>query len=365
MRVLNFGHMSQEEVSMIMFTDKGDTFDFIPPRWLIELNEEAEKRGLAVLFLDEWNRGDKAMVNALFTVTDERRIHNYHLHENVLVVAAMNPSDGTYLVNEAEKDHAIRKRLNFIYCTADLNAFLDNARKSSFHGAVIDFIVAQSTYLYDKQARDAGKQFTCPANWEKVSNILHGAEREKIDFSDNVVRALVEGQIGKTAAEKFLSFLADRNTLIQPKEILFDYDLRADVRKRVAAMVNCKINRETQQFEELENGKKNRASVISELNRGLAIELFSSQPDPVTIAPRLALYMGDLPNELLGTLAAQHFHEESNARGTEGAKYLERLSTALGKQKPYQAKVKVILEAHRKYKEAAKLINAKDPLSNS
>jgi len=363
MYVLNFGHMTQEEVSMIMFSEKGDSFGFVPPEWLLELNQHAISDGCAVLFLDEWNRGDKAMVNALFTLTDERRVHNFKLHPNVLVVAAMNPSDGSYLVNEAEKDHAIRKRLNFVYCTHDLHAFIVYTKEANWHRLVPAFLKAASTYLYDAGARDAGKAFPCPANWEKVSNILYAAERIRIDIADSAVRTLVVGQIGSIAADKFMDFVADQNTLIQPVEILNEYLNRSSVRNRVAAVLNFRIDKDTNAFIEKESKAKNRASVISELNKGVAVELFSSMPDPLKIAPQLALYMGDIPNELLSPFVGQHIAEQSKIKGQEGDKYLTKLSAALAKQKPYQAKMKFILDTMREYKRSANLITDPDPMN--
>jgi hypothetical protein len=352
MRTLNFGHMTQEEVSMIMFTERGDTFDFIPPRWLVELNEEAEKKGLAVLFLDEWNRGDKAMVNALFTLTDERRIHNFTLHKNVLVVAAMNPSDGSYLVNEAEKDHAIRKRLNFVYCVHDLQAWVQYSKEAEFHPLVPAFIKAASTFLYDKGMRDAGKAFPCPSNWEKVSNILLAAGKARMELTDSAVRTLVEGQIGSTAADKFLRFVADQNSLIQPSEIIESYTLNSDVRKKVASLLNYRIDPQTHQFVKKDE-RKNSASIINELNRGLAIELFSSMPDVSKIARPLALYISDLPNELAMALAAQYLREERKNKGAQGEAYLNKLSQALGKFDQFKQKMKLINETHKNFQKNA------------
>jgi hypothetical protein len=359
---LNFGHMSQEEVSMIMFTEKGDSFDFVPPQWMLDLNTQAEEKGCAVLFLDEWNRGDKAMVNALFTLTDERRVHNFHLHPNVLVVAAMNPSDGSYLVNEAEKDHAIRKRLNFVYCVHDLQAFLEHTKVAGWHPLVPAFIKAASPYLYDVGARDAGKAFACPSNWEKVSGVLKAAKKANLDYADSAVCRLVEGQIGSIAAEKFMEFVQDQNTLIQPSEILNEYAYGSAVRARVAAVLNCNIDKETRKFVEKENKAKTRASIISDLNKGVAIELFSVMPEPVATAQRLALYMQDLPNELLSTFAAQYLGDQSKAKGTDGDKYLNKISQALSRVPEYKGKMKFISDAMREYRQKANMVTDADPM---
>lgn len=360
MRTLNFGHLSQEEVSMIMFAEDGASFDFVPPQFLLDLNREAEEKGCAVLFLDEWNRGDKALVNALFTLTDERRIHSFRLHRNVMVIAAMNPSDGSYLVNEAEKDHAIRKRLNFVYCNHDLSAWLKYTEKSAWHSLVPAFIKSASTFLYDTGARDAGRCFPCPSNWEKVSHVLTAAEKAKLDLTDTAVKTLVEGQIGSVAATKFMDFVADQNTLIQPVEVLNKYKPNSSVRKRVAALLNCKIDKSTGDFIEKDK-KANRTGVINELNQGIAMELFSTIPDPAKISAHLALYIGDLPSELLSTFAAQHLFEAAKDHGNDGELYFQKLSSAMQQHPAYKKKIKVILQATREYKKEAGLLAGRDP----
>ncbi len=355
MRVLNFGHMTQEEISMIMFNDDATNFDFVPPKFLIELNEKAEELGCAVLFLDEWNRSEKSLVNALFTLTDERRIHSFRLHKNVLVVAAMNPSDGSYLVNEAEKDHAIRKRLNFVYVTHDLGSWLQYVQKSGWHAHVPAFIKAANAFLYDAGMRDAGKAFPCPSNWEKVSNLLHAAERAKIELASDPVRTLVEGQIGAVAASKFMEFVADQNTLIQPIEILNDYKPNSNVRKRVAALLNMAIDKDTHEFVEKASKTSSRTAIIQELCGGVALELFSMKPDAVKVAPHLAQFIGDLPNEILSLFVGQQLKSQADAAGSEGEKYMQRLSNSLQGYAPYKKKMQVIVQALRDYKKTANI----------
>lgn len=344
MRVLNFGHMSQEEVSMIMFTEQGDSFDFVPPKFLLDLNEEAEKRGCAVLFLDEWNRGDKALVNALFTLTDDRRIHNFHLHENVLVVAAMNPSDSDYNVNEGEKDSAIRKRLNFVYCVHDIPAMLKHAKKSGWHPLVPSFLGSASNYVYDQGARDAGKAFPCPSNWEKISHILNSAAAANTSLQDSSVRILVEGQIGTTAASKFMDFVDNENILIQPKEIFYDYTHYSNVRLRVASLANMKVNLNTGEIRPIkEKNTTDRTSILTELVQNTARDLFLEMPDAKRISPHLGLFIGDLPNEIMSSFL-HSLQQEKKRAGDAGNAYFTKLNNLLAKTPEYLARLQDIVQ---------------------
>lgn len=346
LKTVNFGHMTQEEVSMIMFNDQGTEFDFVPPTWLLRLNEEADNKGCAVLFIDEWNRSDKALVNALFTLTDERRIHDFKLHRNVMVVAAMNPSDGSYLVNEAEKDHAIRKRLCFVYTTHDITGFIKYVKESKWHPLVPEFIKSDTVSLYDVKARDAGKCFPCPANWEKVSNILLSAEKLKLDLNSSSVDAMVTGQIGSATAARFMDFVRDQNVLIRPSEVLFDYKGTSKTRQRVKALLS---------------GANKRHDVISNLNEGIAIELFSSKPDPAQIAESLATYIADLPSDLLGSFTGQNLYAQSQEHGNRSDEYFAKLTHAMSQFPQYKARMKEIVQTINEYRNKATAAG-KDPM---
>lgn len=298
------------------------------------------------------------MVNALFTLTDERRIHDFKLHDNVMVVAAMNPSDGVYLVNEAEKDHAIRKRLNFVYCVHDLQSFLDYTEKSRWHPTVPKFLKSAANLLYDQGARDAGKAFPCPSNWEKVSNIMESAEIQGIDLTSAVVRTLVDGQIGSVAANKYLDFVADENTLIQPSDIIYGYKPKSKVRKRIAALLGCIINNDGV-FEE--QVKLNRAGVVTDLNQAIAIELFREMPPMKKVAAHVARYIGDLPNDLLQVFTNEFLGKEARAKGKAGVAYLELLDETMQDLDGFRERLTEIFEARLAYKRKAGLVTGKDP----
>lgn len=320
---LNFGHMTPEQVSMMMFSEDLSYYDFVAPKWFLELNEQAEKCGLAVFFVDEWNRGEKQLVNALFTLMDGRRMYNLTLHPNVLIVAAMNPSNGQYMVNEAEKDPAIRKRLNFMYTTVDHAAWLAHAVEASFHPRVVEFVRAQPTSLYDVAARDAGKAFPCPANWEKVSNILYSAEKLK-KMSHSTLRSLVSGQIGHAMAEVFIGYLEDQNTIIGPEAVLEHYNTTG--RARVARLLGGHVNKEGTMV--IDRTTAVRTDVLNTLGEGICTVLFSARPAPLDIAENLAQYLVDLPDEFFQSFLTVSLGKHSRA-SSEGRDYLQRLNNAL------------------------------------
>jgi len=348
--VFNMGHASQQDLSLPMFSESGDTYSFVKADWLERVNDMAEEKGFAVMFLDEWNRGSKAMVNALFTLCDDRRMHSHRLHPNVQIVAAMNPSDGVYLVNEAEKDHAIRKRLNFVYCTQDLASLLKYAEATQWFPQVIQFLRSAQEFVYDAGARDAGKQFPCPSNWEKVSYILKSAESQGAALNGAATRALVAGQVGMTAASKILDFIEDENTLIQPAEVIHKYAARSNVRQRVAKLLNATIAADGTLVRDAATAYK--TSALTELTNNVAFELFNMKPDPEITSEYLTRFISDLPNEHLSVFAATQLREQRDVHGPSGAKYMTELSAAWSQYPNYLEKMRNITQGERNYKES-------------
>jgi hypothetical protein len=344
LKMLNLGHLNSDDISMSMFNKDGTQYDFVPPTWLVEINEYAAKHGLAVLYLDEWNRGDKNVVNSLFTLPDERRIHGFMLHENVLVVAAMNPSDGSYLVNQAERDPAIRKRLNFVFVTPDLAGWLEWGAQNGVDELVRNFVRSQATLFYDVAARDAGKAFPCPANWEKVSNLAKSARGIKGGLTSAVFEALVAGQIGYVAAKKFCEYVRDHNTLIQPDEILRGY--MKGGRQRVAALLGCRIVDD--RMEKIP-GQNIRADVLANLNESLAITLFSEQPDLEPIANNFITYMTDIPIDLYIAFVCENMKKYAGSM-QNGTAYAMELSQHCGADSRWMERTRAMHKHHAEIK---------------
>lgn len=316
-----------------------DHFDFLLSKTFADMPQEG------ILFLDEWNRAEKQTVKAFFTIVEDRMIHGHRLPEGIQVVAAMNPSDGSYMVNEAEKDHAIRKRLTFIALTTSLATWLDYAGgRGQFHPFVVEFVRAMPNYLYDTKLRDAGKVFPCPATWEKVSDVLKAAEAANIPLTSSEVETTVGGHVGEGAATKLAAYIRDNEVVINPEDVIFRYTDKSKVRIRVQKLIERNFN-----------------DVLDELCGGVAATLFSKKPDPEKIAVFLARFMGDLQPEMAVSLVAHKI--SANADEAEGGDaYLGELSKALHTQPPYQKLFDRIAEAMRKAREQLGDSDLSDPL---
>jgi MoxR-like ATPase len=303
------------------------TFEFLVEKNLKDLPPEG------ILFLDEWNRADKSVIKAFFTLLEDREVHGHQLvPPGVQIVAAMNPSDGAYSVNEAEKDHAFRRRLSFIAVTANTGAWLEYA-DGRFHPHVVEFVKASPAMLYDTKLRDAGKAFPCPATWEKVSIILQDAEKTQRDLLDDGIALSISGHIGQAVGSQFMAYVKDNEVVINPEEVLSKYTDKSKVRRKVLRLVELARN-----------------DVLNEVCTSVAITLLKNRTEPTTIAPRLALFMGDLQPEMAIAMIV-HKMGAAAEEIEDAESYLTSLSMAMRDQPAYNKLFKGIGEAMKKARE--------------
>lgn len=301
-----------------------------------------------ILFLDEWNRADKSVIKTFFTLIEDNAVHGVKvIPDGIQIVAAMNPSDGAYSVNEAEKDPAFRRRLAFVAITTNAGAWIKYASgEGGFHPFVVDFIKSLPEQLYDPKLRQANKQFPCPASWEKVSTLLHQAEKDGITMAtDPGVHACIQGHIGEAPALNFIEYIKDNEVVISPTEVLEGYTEKSKVRRKVRKMVELARN-----------------DVIGELCSSVAIALMNGQPDVEQVAPFLALFMADLQPEMAVSMIVHKFG--SATEGVDNAEsYLNELSVALHTQPPYRALFDKIGDAMQKARAEMNGANKPDPLA--
>lgn len=302
-------------------TKKNGTMEFLINKELAELPEEG------ILFLDEWNRADKSVIKSFFTLLEDGEVHGIKLiPPRLQIVAAMNPSDGGYSVNEAEKDHAFRRRLTFVAVTTNAGTWLRYAQ-DKFHPLVVDFIRSMPDTLYDAKLLSASKVFPCPATWEKVSNLLQEADKTSLNLNHEGVKASIAGLVGEGAARIFSDYIQDNSVVIAPNEIIKRYTERAAVRTKVQHLVELA-----------------RHDVLSELCTSVAVTLMSDQPSAQVTAPFLGRFMADLPSDVAVGFISQKL--PSAAKDVEGAsEFMRELSESLYHQPAYRELFKEISDA--------------------
>jgi len=289
---LYLAHIEREDINGIPYPVKNGQMAY---EFLIEksLKKMLNSDRPTLLCLDEWNRGEKSVMNAAFTLMEARRLGSYKLPDHVKIVTAMNPSEANYLVNEAEKDPAFRRRLVMMAVQSSVGGFLEHARgRGNFDADVVSYLEAQPQALTDSASRESGKVAANPAAWEKISD---GLKRIKADGKEPLAdeRMLLiwgSGIIGMGVMANFITYLHDNNTAIQPNDILLRY------KKKVAPKIKALL-------------EAGRTDVIGETVTALALSLAGRRDelrkDITKVAQNTALFCKDLPNDSFNSFMSQ------------------------------------------------------------
>lgn len=290
-----------------------------------------------LLVFDEWNRGEKSVMNAAFTVMEARRWGSETLPDHVYIASAMNPSEANYLVNEVERDPAFRRRLVMVAMQANITSFLEHARGlGNFHPLVVGYLTAQPQSLTDVASREAGKVYANPAAWEKISDGLKKLESQGVDltYDERLLHIWGSGIIGMGMMSQFMSYVRENASVINPFDIMEDYNRLA--RQRVHHLVQI-----------------NRNDAYGEISDSLAVAIISSREDEKVkgdlsnIARNVSEYLVDLPRE--GVIAfLTKLGKHATAAGSQAEEFHLEFSDELSQQEAYNRAINTVVVAQEK-----------------
>lgn len=290
----------------------------------------------ALIVLDEFNRGEKPVLNAAFTMIESRMFGTHPLPEQVRIAACMNPSGGSYTVVEAEHDPAFRRRLCLLGIHTNTAVWVEWAiNRGNIHQDTIDFIRIQPLFLNDTATRDAGKVYPSPASWEKVSTIQKAMEAKNMQITNDGIdertfRLTIAGYIGMAATESYITYKKENATMISPDDVLLRY---SRVRKKVLRLI-----------------QKGRNDAISELYTAVSLTLFTNEPIPEKCAEHLGAFFGDLPPDMSMALFKQIGTHSQELNKTD---YMSELTRALTDIPAYKQAVEMATGAIEKVKDEA------------
>lgn len=189
--------------------------------------------GEGVLFLDEFNRAQQVVLQACFSLVLDRKIHGYHLPDGWKVIAAGNPPNDDYIVNEI--DAALFSRFCHLIYEPTKEDWLEYGRETKkIHQGILSFIDEKGdTHLFgaDKVKIDESIQVhQNPRSYEMLSRVM-----EQFDWENNLnlLRIISFGLIGKTSTTTLVAHLQESDKPLKGNEILDSYEksARAKVKK--------------------------------------------------------------------------------------------------------------------------------------
>ncbi len=201
---------------------------------LREIDEEISKNKSVLLFIDEINRCEHTVQQELMNLILNREINGYKLHENVKILAAMNPSskygsDFDYQV--VDMDAAQENRFVWLNMEPDYTVWLKWAIDAGIEQKVIEFISTFPEYLNKVNEDDVR---ATPRSFERVSKSYKIYKENKDSIPKAIFLNVIKGNVGRVIAEEFVSFIeSDSSPLISFEDIFSGDSLDESVIERI------------------------------------------------------------------------------------------------------------------------------------
>jgi len=209
---------------------------------LREIDEEIAKGKSVLLFIDEINRCEHTVQQELMNLILNREINGYKLHDDVKILAAMNPSskygsDFDYQV--VDMDAAQENRFVWLNMEPDYNQWLNWAMDSGIEQKVIEFISTFPEYLHRINEDDVR---ATPRSYERVSKSYKVYKEQKDSIPRNVFLNVIKGNVGKVIAEEFISFVeSDCSPLISYEDVFSCETLSSSVIEKVKSESHTRL----------------------------------------------------------------------------------------------------------------------------
>jgi MoxR-like ATPase len=237
-RILNLG--TQEVGDIIGLADFVKDKDgnnvatkFMIPDWAKELKEfcEANPDKIGILFLDEINRARRDVLQVVFPLLLEKRIHATIFPKNFYVMAGMNPSTEDYIVTDMS-DKALLDRFCHIKLAPSKQEFFKYAKQRKFDDQLVQFLQDQPELLQGAlEAFDLSNVTPSRRSWEAVDRV------HKLKPPAHVNREIVAGLVGNTAMTAWMKAMSGTDKPINAEDVLNDYSKH---KKRVLEYADAK-----------------------------------------------------------------------------------------------------------------------------
>ncbi|HBF9369949.1 TPA: ATP-binding protein [Clostridioides difficile] len=201
---------------------------------LREIDEEISKSKTVLLFIDEINRCEHIVQQELMNLILNREINGYKLHDDVKILAAMNPSskygsDFDYQV--VDMDAAQENRFVWLNMESDHTQWIKWAIDEGIERKVIEFISTFPEYLHKINEDDVR---ATPRSYERVSKIYKVYKEKNNSIPRAVFLNVVKGNVGKVIAEEFISFIeSNSEPLISYEDVFLRESIDEPIVERV------------------------------------------------------------------------------------------------------------------------------------
>lgn len=176
--------------------------------------EMAEQYDTIILFLDELNSAAPSVQAAAYQLILNRRIGQYVLPDNVVIIAAGNRETDKGVAYRMPKP--LENRFVHFELRVDFNDWLDWAVENDINPDIIGYLSFAKGDLYNFDPSSSSRGFATPRSWTFTSELLEDDE----DMPESELVDLVAGCVGEGIAIKFAAHRKVAKDMPNPTDIL-------------------------------------------------------------------------------------------------------------------------------------------------
>ena len=278
------------------FDSNSGTMVWAPPAEL-PTEEFAAQFDHIVLFLDEMNSAAPAVQAAAYQLILNRRVGQYKLPDNVVIIAAGN--------READKGVTYRmpaplaNRFIHLELAVSFDDWFQWAVDNKQHQDVVGYLQFSKKDLYDFDPRSPSRSFATPRSWSFVSELLDDNEDEMTTTD------LVSGSVGEGLAVKFMAHRKVASSMPNPTDILAG-KVKELQTKEISAMYSLTVSLCYELKEASDKGDK---KFDDKVNNFLRFSMDNFDTELVVMGIKLALTQYSLPIDPDEVECFDEFHD--------------------------------------------------------
>jgi AAA domain (dynein-related subfamily) len=153
------------------------------------------------LFLDELNGASQEVQKAFYSLILERRIGNYELHKESVVIGAGNRAQDSAIVKTMSS--ALINRMVHVHVVSSPSDWLKWAMRSAIDYRVVEYIRLRPDHLTAAPPKHE-EPFSTPRSWHMLSDALSSFGET---INESALKALAFGLLSPVHAGQFLAYL--------------------------------------------------------------------------------------------------------------------------------------------------------------
>ena len=250
-----------------------------------------------VLFLDEMNSAAPSVQAAAYQLILNRRVGQYKLPDNVMIVAAGN--------RDADKGVTYRmpaplaNRFIHLELAVNFDDWFQWSVVNNIHTDVVGYLTFSKKDLYDFDPKSPSRSFATPRTWSFVSELIED------DLDETTTTDLVAGAIGEGLALKFMAHRKVASSMPNPSDILAG-KVKEMRTKEISAMYSLTVSLCYELKEASDKGDK---KFDNKVNNFLRFAMDNFDTELVVMGIKLALTQYGLPIDPDEVECFDEFHE--------------------------------------------------------